>query len=265
MNKNYIWRMRLSLCIVVCASFFSTSTTATSVEPTGLNHSPPPDYIELLKSYAAPGERGGVLACSKKLCERVGVPITKDNVLEYDGELGVEFYVESAPVLYTDGILIPPGFNCRVELFFPADWDVYVPNRSASWREVSPSRYSKILAGTREFDSVYLRKNHTNRMYVHSYIEIIKNAFKNKSDSYAESMRATAIVKEIIPGLSMVELKKRCEPISPNDQLAFYLPRQNAYPNGPGTAGPELTDEYFHQVYLPQWFSIELSKLFKSN
>ena len=102
-------------------------------------------------------------------------------------------------------------------------------------------------------------------MYVYSYVETIKNAFKNKSDSYAESMSATVIVKEIIPGLSMLELKKRCRPISSNDQLVFYLPRQNAYPNGPGTAGPELTEEFFHQVYLPQWFSVELSKLFKSN
>lgn len=265
MNKNYIGRMHLSLCIIVCANFFSTSANATSAQAIGLNHSPPPDYIELLKSYAAPGERGGVLACSKKLCERVGVPITKDNLLEYDGELGVEFYVESAPALYTDGRLIPSGFNCRVEIFFPADWDVYVPNGAASWREVSPRRYSKILAGTREHDSDYLREKNTNIMYVHTYIEIIKNAFKGKSDSSAESMRATAVVKEVIPGLSMVELKNRCEPISPNDQVGFYLPMQNAYPNGPGKAGPELTDEYFHQVYLPQWFSAELSKLFESN
>ena len=118
-DKNHIEHIRVVLRITVCVNFFLASFSVVSAEPIGLNHSPPPGYMELLKAYAAPGEKGGVLACSKKLCERVGIPITKDKVLNYDGELGVEFYVESVPAIYIHGRVIPPGFNCRVEFFSP--------------------------------------------------------------------------------------------------------------------------------------------------
>ena len=260
--------IKLIACVGLLVFQFSFSSMAENyIQPTGPVEGISQERLKELRAKVTPliyrqfsSDFGGVVTCSKALCDRFGVPVPEGMEIDSNEEIGVELRLQIKPEWITEKpATIPPShYTCQFIVMFPSEWDVYTADGSSDWIEVELVTKSSLVRSLRFDDKIFRRKNVEKINNVHSY-RSIKSVDKNRN--ITNSLSALEIHKEVAPGLGVaIVLDIGCDKIKSGDSIELYIPNQSAYPHGPDRSRGKLTDNYFKKITLPARFSQEMKR-----